>query len=127
MARAGTASTAGTDGGAPGYKVWLVLEGRKFLVESIPLLDLADDLAALSLMSQASPNKSGAKTMMAMRFTPRSQRDRAFPPARAIGSDTNQLLLAATDSRREPGVVLDYQSIITSLTNYTFAETQPIM
>ena len=116
-----TTNSAGTNSvdGIPVYKSWVNLDGRKFLIEEVPLLDLADDLDALPL--QAGAASPATNILLAAIPNPFSIHQKHFPPAHeVIANDTNQILLAEADYRREPGVVLDYQSIIISQTNYTF-------
>ena len=93
------------------------MDGRTFLIETVPVLDLADDLNALPLT--ASVRKPAGRNQMADIRSPSSARH--FPPARKFAADTNQILLASLDLKKEPGVVLDYYTTIsTDQTDFTF-------
>ena len=105
-------SPAQTPEEVPVYKTWLNLAGRKFLIEEVPLADIADNLDALPLTASVKPPRPGLMMM--------ASGNRQFPPSHEMVANTNQMQLATADFSREPGVVLDYQSIITSQTNFTF-------
>jgi len=99
------------------YKHWVRAGGRKFLIEEVPLANVAEDLSGLPLSARI--EKPGSK---ALKF---ASNDPDFPASHAIGGDTNHLLLAVADFNRKPGLVLDY--VITldcDQTNYTFANGQ---
>lgn len=101
----------------PVYKNWVVVEGRKFLIESVPVIDLAEELGALPLTASISPSKrdsSKPKTLLA------SVR-RQFPAAHEITACTNEIQLALAAFDREPGVVLDYNTIVANTSDYTFS------
>jgi hypothetical protein len=93
----------------PVYKRWLKLDGRKFLIEEVPVVDMAEDLEALPLMaSTVRPSTSTIKLATGRK---------SFPPAHSLQTDTNQVLLAKADFSREPGYVLDW---FDSLTPYPY-------
>jgi hypothetical protein len=100
------------EGAKPVYKRWLNLDGRKFLVEELPLEDLAEDLNALPLTASIrQPATSNLKF---------ATNRRQFPPAHEFIADTNQILLAAADFTKESGVVLDYTTMDSDQTDFTF-------
>ena len=99
----------------PVYKSWVNSGGRKFLIETVPVLDLAEDLNALPLT--ASIAKPDRKTLLA------SSRLN-FPPSHELTACTNQILLASVDFSREPGVVLDYNAVSGGQTDYTLEDGQ---
>jgi len=86
----------------PVYKRWLHLDNRKFLIEELPLVYLADELDGLPLTASAA--KPAATIKMA------SSRP-AIPPSHGITACTNQILLAKNEFKSEPGVVLDYNAV----------------
>ena len=95
-------------------KRWMHLEGRTFLVESIPLTSLEPLFAQLPSGHQQL-NKSGRPTLHAGR--------RAPTPVLARKRDES-ILLSQTSIRKptsdQPQLVLDYTTINGSLTNYIF-------
>jgi hypothetical protein len=100
----------------PVYKSWVHAEGRTFLIESVPVLDIADDLDALPLTARASSQTPGAKSRTLF-----ASGKRQFPPAHEVLACTNQILLASVDFAREPGVVLDYTTTLDAdQTDFTF-------
>src|SRR5665213_807381 len=92
------------------YKRWVHAGGRTFLIEEVPLVRLTNDLAALPLTASAAV--PGGQRLMASGH-------REFPAAHGLLADTNQILLAAAESSRQPGVVLDYVTV-NSGGDYTF-------
>ena len=96
----------------PVYKSWVHLQGRTFLIESVPLIDIANDLDALPLT--ASIQKSGGSNLML------ATGHGNFPPAHGFVADTNQILIASADLSQQPGVVLDYREIDSDQTGFTF-------
>lgn len=107
----------GGEGAVPVYKRWVKFDGRKFLIEEVPVIDLAEDLEALPLTAKAVPQTPDAKSQTLL-----ASGKHTFPPPHGISECTNQILLATADFNKEPGVVLDYSEIITDQTNQvTFA------
>jgi len=94
------------------YKSWVHSAGRTFLIESVPLPDIAQDLGALPLTAGIANPKSSIRHLASSR--------RTFPPTHGLVTDTNQILLASSDFNRQPGVVLDYDMVNPSVTNMTF-------
>jgi hypothetical protein len=96
---------------APMPKRWHAIDGRTFLVESISLFDLEPLLAAL-------PGEESFKGGSGQRVRHAGAR----PPApRLTRPGTNSVLTAGLmGSTEQPGVVLDYQAVIGSLTNKIF-------
>jgi hypothetical protein len=98
------------------FKRWVHARSRKFLVEEIPLAYVAEDLNALP--QQASVEKPRGKML---KF---ASNDPHFPASPAIGSDTNQILLASADFKPAPGMILDYNEIDDGQDGYTFQNGQ---
>ena len=94
------------------YKNWSHIGGRTFLTETIPLARLAAALASL-------PEYAGGPEVPGDRLYATSRL--VYPPARENVRDTNQMI-ASIALAPEPGVVLDYVSLINYTTNgdYTF-------
>jgi RHS repeat-associated protein len=94
-------------------KEWLTLDGRQFLVEEIPMGEIAGQLQKLPLTQSASfklaPN-SILNVVSRKRLLPQQ------PLARIV---KNQMRIASLPIAKS-GFVLDYTSLITSQTNYTF-------
>ncbi len=109
----GTNSTAANINSAvPVYKNWLHSGGRTFLIESVPVLDIADNLDALPLTASISkPATSNLKL---------AANQREFPPSHELTACTNQIQLASADFSHEPGVVLDYNTVDDYVNDYTF-------
>ena len=92
-------------------KSWVMLDSRQFLVEEVPVLSLAEALGGLPLASEQN------KSIVRARF---ASKNRALPPAHLAKADHHSLKLAKAEVKWKPGVVLDYNTVISSLTNYTF-------
>jgi hypothetical protein len=99
------------------YKRWLHLAGRTFLIEELPLVDLADDLSAL-------PEATNALTRIsnpAARLQKFASNHRQMPPSHELVSDLGKIQIASADLNKQPGVVLDYDEIDSGTTDdYTF-------
>jgi hypothetical protein len=93
------------------YKSWLHLQGRTFLIEEVPLVDMAADLNALPL---------GASIQKPSGLPKFASQSREFPPAPGFVADTNQILVASTDLNQRPGVVLNYDEIDSDTNDFTF-------
>ena len=95
-------------------KSWLLLDGRQFLVEELPISVIAEQLDGLPMPAQVNltaPAKSVRHTV---------SNERLLPARRmAWVGDTNQIKSATLDISRR-GFVLDYVTVNSSLTNYTF-------
>ena len=96
-----------TSNAVPVFKGWFHSEGRKFLVEQVPLDYIAEDLQTL-------PEATNILTSQILKdpILYVAQAKRNFPPARGIVPDTNQILVASADVKKEPGVVLDYDTVV---------------
>ena len=92
-------------------KSWVTLQGRQFLVEAVPVAALAEQLDALPAAS--AQTASMAKTHVI-------SRNLVLPPQHLAKAGVQPLKLAGTGINRKPGVVLDYLTVNSSLTNYTF-------
>ena len=99
----------------PVYKSWLHLQGRTFLMEEVPYQRIASQLKQLPASASAAPTKTSAKWVW-NKISPR----RLLPPARVVQASTNRVQLAKADFSRERGVVLDYVTINSGETNFTF-------
>ena len=103
------------EGGAAVGKSWVKLEGRQFLVEEVPVNALADELAQLPAPPTASARPKVNSTLhvvSAKRLLPAPRLVKTSP-----GVQFRQVAQATTQPK---GLVLDYQTINSSLTNYTF-------
>jgi RHS repeat-associated protein len=92
-------------------KSWITLQGRQFLVEAVPVAALAEQLD--SLPAPATQTASTTKTRVI-------SRNLVLPPQHLAKAGVQSLKLARTGISLKPGVVLDYLTVNSSLTNYTF-------
>jgi hypothetical protein len=99
------------DAGARVNKQWLLLDGRQFLVEEVPVEAIADGLAKLPLTAMNSGSSKNART---------ASRQLILPPQRLAKNDTGKPMLLTKADLPTPGLVLDYQTVTGNLTNYTF-------
>jgi hypothetical protein len=109
----GRAFLLGTN--APGVQVskqWLLLDGRQFLVEEVPVADMAEALESLPLPATQTSSTTTAHSIPRHLILPPQRMARVVPAVKRI-----QLAKAALPVK---GFVLDYQTINSSLTNYTF-------
>jgi hypothetical protein len=122
----------------PVYKSWVHAGGRTFLIETVPLLDIAEDLDALPLTAKNEKLETGngklariatpkshlptasSHFLTSNSYLPAPSSHRIFPPAHAIVADTNQILLAVADFQKEPGVILDYNTINNDYPDFDF-------
>ena len=93
-------------------KSWLATDGRQFLVEAVPVMALTDELESLPPASTAQI-ASIVKARVISKIL-------VLPPQHLAKASTHPLKLARSAMRWKPGVVLDYNTINSSLTNYTF-------
>lgn len=92
-------------------KQWLEVEGRKILVEEVPLESVAADLSTLPLTAKLE------KPMTPLLASGEWQ----LPPQRLATLVTNQpLMQVARADLATAGLVLDYNTIIASASDYTF-------
>jgi alpha-tubulin suppressor-like RCC1 family protein len=89
-------------------KKWLLLDGRQFLMEEVPVEALVDKLVTLPVPQQASI-KSGNKTAQKLRL----------PVQHLAKAKTKERILRAAKATTV-GLVLDYAFLNTSQNNYTF-------
>jgi hypothetical protein len=97
----------------PVSKEWLTLDGRQFLVEEVPLLDVATQLKSLPLTQTASL-KPGLDSIVNV-----VSKKRLLPPE-PLAQVSNKQMKFANQSLGKSGFVLDYASLNTSQTNFTF-------
>ena len=90
-------------------KSWVTLDGRKFLVEEVPVPALSDDLESL-------PAGPAVTAMGKLRM---ASRNRLLPPQHLV-KNNHAFKMARAGTRSKTGLVLDYSTINSSLTNYTF-------
>jgi hypothetical protein len=95
------------DTGVAVAKSWLLLDGRQFLVEEVPVNAIADTLGTLPMPAQTG-------TM------PTVSRQLALPPQRLVKNNVVKPKLLARTATPARGFVLDYQTVNSSVTNYTF-------
>ena len=101
-------------GNVPVAKQWVQVGGRQILVEEVPVAALAAELETLPL-----PQGASAKTGTAVRLA--ASHHWQLPPPHLVQAEKPQQfkrMAAATPLKH--GLVLDYQTVNTSLTNYTF-------
>jgi hypothetical protein len=98
------------DSGAQVGKQWLLLDGRQFLVEEVPVDAILEGLATLPLTAM----NSNSRTTSHM-----ASRHLALPPQRLVKNTSKTMMLAKARLPAQ-GLVLDYQIINSSVTNYTF-------
>lgn len=98
----------------PVYKSWIHTDdGRRFLVEQVPLVHVAEGLNGLPLTASIETKMIGVWHLASARPQ--------FPAGHGILADTNHILLAALDLKPAQGVVLDYvEQIDGSLGDITF-------
>jgi hypothetical protein len=98
------------------YKSWLHLSGRTFLVEQVPVPYVAADLDALPL-SASLPKPASSTSRLASGGS-------AYPMGHGLVASTNRILIASVNSPKQPGVVLDYNTVDDGSDTYTFASGQ---
>lgn len=94
-------------------KEWLSLNNRQFLVEEIPISQIAGELQTLPLTQSASV-KSAPNSILNV-----VSAKRLLPPQPLARASTKQMRIASL-SVPKSGFVLDYSSLNTSQSNYTF-------
>jgi hypothetical protein len=104
-----------TEAPASVSKKWLLLDGRQFLVEEVPVEALANALAALPAAQQVSANVgTNPSKRVASKKLPL--------PAQHLAKDgtTGQMMRLAKAAEPMTGVVLDYQTVSSTVTNFIF-------
>ena len=102
----------------PTYKSWVHLQGRTFLIEEVPYQRIAPQLERLPLMSRL--ESTGTNLLAANSLLGKVSHERLLPPAREAEADTGKILLASADEFQKPGVVLDYEAVVSSTADFTF-------
>jgi hypothetical protein len=92
-------------------KSWVSLDGRQFLVEAVPVAAMADELESLPLPTTQARISTTIKTL---------SKKLVLPPQHLVKRNAPPMKLATLDLRRKPGVVLDYVTVNSTLTNFTF-------
>ena len=90
-------------------KSWDTIDGRKFLVEEVPVPALSNDLGSL-------PAGPTVAAMGELRMASRNRR----LPAQHLAKIKDAFKMARAEMRRKTGLILDYNTVNSSLTNYTF-------
>ena len=98
------------DVGAPVNKQWLLLDGRQILVEEVPVDAIAEGLATLPLPTAQSSSTTTTHVV---------SKHLTLPSQRLAKTATKPMLLARASVPTQ-GFVLDYNTINSSMTNYTF-------
>ena len=107
----GNAFLLGTNSSSvPVNKQWLLLNGRQLLVEEVPVVSIAAELESLPLPTRQT---SSTATTLAV------SRNLILPPQRLVKT-TPKAMLMAKGSRPTQGLVLDYNTINSRQTNYSF-------
>ena len=94
----------------PVAKQWVQLEGRQFLVEEIPMANVAAELDALPVPA----TQVASRTSFQM-----ASKQLVLPPQRFVKADKTPMLVAKT-SMPAKGFMLDYQTVNGSMTNIDF-------
>jgi len=94
-------------------KQWLVIGGRTFLVEEIPLSNIAPQLEKLPLRTAAIPPKAPSGTVL-----PQMASHPALPASR-IARHTDRAVSVASTADMQPGFAIDY-TLSGGFTNFTF-------
>ncbi|MGH7975238.1 MAG: hypothetical protein ACREC8_01110, partial [Limisphaerales bacterium] len=93
-------------------KQWLLLNGRQMLVEEVPVASIADELGNLPLPQAASVKPNPPLNVVSAK--------RLLPAQRLANVPGKHLMQMAQATPSPQGLVLDYVTINSSLTNYTF-------
>jgi hypothetical protein len=96
---------------APVAKDWTTVEGRQFLIEEVPVSEIRDQLEALPPPTASVRFSNTVVNVVSSR--------RLVPVNPMAKAGTNRMKMASAPSRIS-GFVLDYSSLSTSQTNYTF-------
>jgi hypothetical protein len=98
----------------PVSKTWTHLEGRTFLIEEVPIQQIAPELQSLPAPSSSDQGLpaygSGRRAGSA---------SRVLPPSRLVQASTNSVHMAKADVSGRPGVALDY-TMVENQDAYTF-------
>jgi hypothetical protein len=99
----------------PVKKEWVVIDGRTFLIEEIPLTSILEDLRSLPARSAAVQPNSAPENREG-----RLARQFALPPARPTKRTHKSVELASSDYRPGPAFVQDYLLLNSTQTNFVF-------
>jgi hypothetical protein len=109
--RAFLLGTNAVNAGARVSKRWVSVQGRKFLIEEVPVDAILAGLAALPLTSlNDSPGKNSNTASKELRL----------PLLRPAKNDNATSILLAKAEPPSPGFVLDYQTVSGTFSNFTF-------
>lgn len=97
---------------SPVSKHWVHYQGRTFLVEEVPFLAIVPQLSALPPSTSSNAPASSNQPQSFFRVLPRQER-----VARA---KTTRMTLAKADIGHRPGLLMDYNLINATETNFTF-------
>lgn len=94
-------------------KRWQTIQGRRFLIEEVPLRQAEASLQSL-------PQTASAKTMPVNQLYAKASRTRRLPPAHPmLAGGTARIHLAVKRSQTQPEFVMDYVQIESSLNTLT--------
>ena len=112
---AGRAFTAGQESleGIPVIKEWATLEGRTFLVEQVAVAAIASELEQLPLPPQANLKPSPGSVLHVVS-------NKRLLPERKLAKAGSGPMRVASVSAPLSGFVMDYTTLNSSQTNYTF-------
>ena len=117
------------------YKSWLHLQNRTFLIEQVPLPNLAIGLQTLPVTADVQASAAGSTSPGLASLSANAALAGAkipapligvvsaqwlLPPACSTATDTNQIQIASAAMNQRPGVVLDYLEIAGNLGDFTF-------
>jgi hypothetical protein len=102
----------GTDPGVPVVRVWKQLEGRQFLIESVPLSSLQSALDQLP----PAPVKQAQRTVRDLKKYVQTHR----PPDQRQTASVRNIRRDTASASPRPGLVLDYSTVSGYMTNLTF-------
>lgn len=95
----------------PVAKDWATIEGRQFLIEEVPISQISEELQALPPATASVRFSNSVVNVVASK--------RLSPGVPVAGANTNRMKVASLPIK-VGGFVLDYASLNTSQTNYTF-------
>jgi hypothetical protein len=91
-------------------KRWLIINGRQFLIEEVPIVAIAQDIDALP--PYLTKSTSGTKPVLSKGLV--------LPPKKVVTFPGKHLMQLVQNARPSWGLVLDYLTINSGQTNYTF-------
>lgn len=105
-------------GGTPTYKNWLLLNGRKFLLEQVPYPQVAPQLQKLPTLGGSAAIK--IKTASANSILGKVSTQRLLPPQQLAQTSTKVIQMAQVDSITKRGLVLDYVTLNGGASDFVF-------